>query len=156
MRTLRSSRTSWRSGLRTFAMAMLLAGCNDATEPVRPQLPEGRYQLVSIDGFELPRTIDVLGHPTPITGGTLAIGEEDVVSLTIDLGPSANSPLERTGITASYRAIRADSAVSPTTGTPELFLRITGNTAILVTAPGFFTSITLPEPHRMQFVEAPE
>ena len=119
-----------------LALALASAiGCSDSLDPVKTAPLEGTYRLTAIDDNALPHTVTIDDEPTTVSFGHLELSAPALVAVSLTLGPSGSSDIRSIAIADFYRRVTADSVVFPAIAPPELFLRRTGTTVILITEP---------------------
>ena len=133
-----------------------VVGCSDKTGPIDSTPIEGMYALTAIDGNALPVTVIIDGDEAPVIAGYLELNALRFIAVNLTVGPVAGSGARSFAVSGQYRQITPDSAVFPRIASPEVFLRRTGSTVVVVTEPagsGFGPARALGGAHRFTFVE---
>ncbi len=85
----------WWCGLPLFAV-VLWAGCKQPSPPAADVNPAGTYALVSVDGNNVPCTVQHEGHAISIKSGTFIINADGTCSslMAFSTSPNAHSSRE--------------------------------------------------------------
>ena len=133
-----------------------MVGCSDRTGLVDSTPIEGMYALTAINGNALPVTVVIDGDEAPVIAGYLELSALRFIAVSLTVEPVGGSGARSFAVSGPYRQITGDSAVFPMIASPELFLRRTGSTVVLVTRPAgsaFGPALALGGAHRFTFVE---
>lgn len=131
-------------------------GCSDGMEPELSAAFAGSYILTAIDGNPLPQEVVIDDEPTPVLSGELAFTPPNFISVSLVLGEPGGMESQSVAVAGPYRLAGPDSAVFPILPAPQVFLRRTGSTVVLVTraeGAGVGPARLLGGSHRFTFVE---
>src|SRR5688572_24314526 len=98
------------------------------------------------------------GEATPITAGALSFLVPGWMTVNLTLGPSGESSGKAIALAGPYRRVTPDSVVFPSIATPELFVRRTGNSIVIVTqsaGAAVGPALRLGGAHRFTFLQDP-
>jgi hypothetical protein len=130
-------------------------GCDVSVDPIDVPPLHGSYRLTMIDGVALPHSVKLDGEPTPVTDGILELTFPNLVAISLTLGEPGKSDPRSIAVAGTYRRVTPDSLVMPSMAPPELFVRRSGATVVLVTESrgGVGPAQLLGGSHRFTFVE---
>jgi hypothetical protein len=142
---------------RALALVSAIA-CSDGVGPSRTVSLDGTYLLTTIDDHALPYAVTIDGEAVTVTSGQLELSAPANIAVSLLITDPGSATSRVVALSGRYRRVSADSLVFPNAPAPEIFLRRTGSTVVLLTQPSsldFGLADALGGAHRFTFVAEP-